>query len=45
VRLLVLVEMLLVKQFPQYGYFWNLFFEEFYNGVKIKIRQIFKKLN
>jgi glycosyltransferase involved in cell wall biosynthesis len=45
VRLLVLVEALLVKQFPRYGYLWNLFFEEFYNGVKIKIRQTFNMLN
>ncbi|HBL10901.1 MAG TPA: glycosyl transferase family A [Cyanobacteria bacterium UBA11162] len=39
IRLLVLTEGLLIKRFPQYGYFWNLFFEELYNGIKTKIRR------
>lgn len=45
VRLLVLVECLLVKQFPQYGYLWNLFFEELHNGIKIKIKKALNRLN
>lgn len=30
---------LLAKSFPQYGYFWNLFFEELYNGIKTNIKK------
>lgn len=37
-RILFPCDALLVKRFPQYGYFWNLCFEEFYNGVKTKIK-------
>ena len=38
-RILVPSDTLLVKRFPQYGYFWNLFFEELYNGIKTKIKK------
>ncbi|MGV2390249.1 MAG UNVERIFIED_CONTAM: hypothetical protein LVR29_24310 [Microcystis novacekii LVE1205-3] len=35
-RILFPSDALLVKRFPQYGYFWNLVFEELYNGIKTK---------
>jgi glycosyltransferase involved in cell wall biosynthesis len=31
-------EALAFKRFPQYGYIWNFFFDEFYNSLKTKIR-------
>jgi hypothetical protein len=37
-RILFPSDALLAKRFPQYGYFWNLFFEELYNGIKTKIK-------
>jgi glycosyltransferase involved in cell wall biosynthesis len=33
-RLMFPADALLVKRFPQYGYFWNLFFEQFWVAVK-----------
>jgi hypothetical protein len=41
-RILFPSDALLVKRFPQYGYFWNLFFEELYNGIKTKIKSLWK---
>lgn len=38
-RLIFPSDALLAIRFPQYGYFWNLFFEEFYNAIKTKIKQ------
>jgi hypothetical protein len=33
-RLIVLADALLVKRFPQYGYFWNLFCDQFWAAVR-----------
>lgn len=33
-RLILPADVLLLKRFPQYGYFWNLFFEQFWVAVK-----------
>ncbi|MEL6223841.1 MAG: glycosyltransferase family 2 protein [Cyanobacteria bacterium J06627_8] len=33
-RLILPADALLVKKFPQYGYFWNLFFEQFWVAIK-----------
>jgi hypothetical protein len=41
-RILFPSDALLVKRFPQYGYFWNLVFEELYNGIKTKIKSLWK---
>jgi hypothetical protein len=41
-RILFPSDALLVKRFPQYGYLWNLFFEELYNGIKTKIKSLWK---
>ncbi|MGD1702180.1 glycosyltransferase [Dapis sp. BLCC M229] len=39
VRIIFPADALLVRKFPQYGYFWNLFFNELYNGLKTKVKQ------
>ena len=33
-RLILPADALLAKRFPQYGYFWNLFFEQFWVGLR-----------
>lgn len=45
IRLIFPNDAVLAKRFPQYGYFWNLFMEEFYNGVKTKIKYLGVKKN
>jgi glycosyltransferase involved in cell wall biosynthesis len=39
-RYYIQAEGLAFRRFPQYGYLWNFFFDEFYNSVKTKIRSI-----
>lgn len=34
-------DMLLAKAFPRYGYFWNLFFEQFWGAIKMLIHKVF----
>ncbi|MEB3341228.1 glycosyltransferase family 2 protein [Okeania sp.] len=38
-RVIFPADALLVRKFPQYGYFWNLFFNELYNGLKTTIKK------
>lgn len=42
-RYILFGDCLLLKKFPQYGYFWNLFFEQFWGAVKMFIHSFFKK--
>jgi glycosyltransferase involved in cell wall biosynthesis len=39
-RLMLPADALLVKRFPQYGYFWNLFFEQFWVAVRKTARAV-----
>lgn len=34
---------IMVRAFPRIGYFWNIFFEQFWGSVKVLIRKIFRK--
>lgn len=43
-RLMLPADALLAKQFPKYGYFWNLFFEQFWIALK-KMGRSWIKLN
>ncbi|NET50633.1 MAG: hypothetical protein F6K09_18465 [Merismopedia sp. SIO2A8] len=37
-RLMLPADALLVKRFPQFGYLWDLFFEQFWVAVKKMLR-------
>ena len=44
-RSILAADALLVKRFPQYGYFWNLFFNQLYDIPKMLAKSVKRKLN
>jgi glycosyltransferase involved in cell wall biosynthesis len=45
IRTMFPADMLLALKFPQYGYFWNLFFDEFWRALKVIIAIKFRRIS